>query len=848
MPTLTQAVGVQMNTLVSADPSALAGMADAITGQTITSCQAANLLLSIMQNYGALTNMLAMSQGVPTAVIGEINTLISGHLMASTDFLRALDNSVNVAHTLTADAAISILANCWPNADTTFAGQIAGTMITMIQGGQITADRVVYDLNGTINHPLSVDQTVGLMTALSSPNTQMGTAISGAVAADLITLLGVGGSVMTMDQVIAGIDHAVTNHGIDASCAVTLLAQLANSTMNAQGTLWLMSAAAAQEIVSLIGSNAIGASSALTYVSWVTANAADHGVTFMMDIAAHSTPASQIAFGGIIANMVGQGTIAAADAVGYVRNAYAAYAQNPVLQDAVHTSGPSYRVFQPGNVTATQELALLAGMLAGVALPGHLNANALIAPIHAELLAAMQTPPYRATDVQVAAALEAVGVNGAVVQAAVNTEIAALENDVGPKMLIDVAHTTGADMGDVGGQLAALISQGRSSVGAVMGDIVAAVQNGYLSNSEALTMITSSLTHAGANGIYVSASTASDANNWLLSTAVAFEALVQHGLSADTIGSAIQGMTGIGPGLLFPSDAISLLATIAAYPDLQGTAASHIADLIAGNTGGAAISDLTPNNVAIRVAACVSSSPLPGHLTAAGALQLLAHVAIDSGAASTYGGIADGLGDAQAQAHIGPDAVVAGIEGMVQTGAMTGQQALHFLVPYGPSATGLVGHALGDLIAGNQVSMADFTALIADPSANYWQQVVGTGKIDFIDAMLVLTAMTSTTPAAVAELATRASGDTAGGFWGFESQLVNAGQHPTINGPTPIEVVRALVTLTLDPAAARVYGPFAATQIQNDIIWSCRQTPVQCYRLRITSARTMLSAKSWHLP
>jgi hypothetical protein len=794
---LMQAVAAQMQTLVLADLSALAGMGAAITGQTLTSAQAAGLLLGMMPNSGDA------SQGLPAALLAEVNTLIGGHLMTSTDFLQAVGNSVNVTHTLSADSAINILANCWPNADATFAAQIAGTMITMIQGGQINANQVVYDLNGTINHPLSVDQVVGLMTALSSPNTQLGTTLSGAVAADLLSILGQGGAVMTVDQVIAGIDHALTNHGVDAANAVTLLAQLANGTMGAQGSLWLMSAAAAQEIVSLIGNNAIGAPSALTYVSWVTANAPDHGVTFMMDIAAHSTPACQIAFGSIIANLVGNGTITASQAVGYVSSAYAAYQQNPVLQDAVHTSGPSYRVFQPGNVTAAQELGLLAGILAGVNSPGHLDASALIAPVHAELLAAMQAPPYRATDVQVAAALEAVGVNSAQIQAAVNTEIAALENDVGPKMLIDVAHTTGADMSAVGGQLTALIAQGRASVGEVMNDIVAAAQAGNLSNSEALTMIVSSVANTTSNGIYVSATTASDTNNWLVSTAGALETLAQRGLSPTAITDAIQGIAGLGPSLLYPDDAVSMLASLGAYPDMQANAASHISSMLANSSF-----NLYGESIVNDVARCVS----PLHLQAADAVHLLGLVATTNPSPTLYGQIADGLAS---QHVITPDAVVNTIEGMVQSGAMTGQQALHFLVPYGPAATGLVGHAVGDLIVSNQVSMADFKALIAGPSANYWQQVVGTGNIDFTDAMLVLTAMTSRTAAAVTELATMASNGT-GGF-ALEQQLVNAGEHPTVSGPTPIEVVRALVTLTLDPNAARVYGTYSATQIQGDI-------------------------------
>src|SRR5581483_9736884 len=815
---LMQAVGAQMYALVAADPSALSGMGAAISGGTLTSAQAAGLLLGMLHNTDVV-DQLVMPQSVPSAIVGEIDTLVSGNLMAPTDFLQALSNSVGT-NAVTADAAVSILANCWPSAGASFANQIAGTLITMIQGG-LSATQVLYDINGTINHPLTVDQAVGLMTALSSPNTQMGSTISAAVATDLINILSQGGAVMTIDQVISGIDHAVTNttHPVDAGSAVALLAQLGNYAVQ-NPTAYIsfdMGRLVVQEIVSLIASNPAGA--ALLYtVAPALANTPDHGVGFMMDIAAHSTQACQIAFGSIVANLVGNQTMTAADIVAEIRTAY-----------ATGLTQGTFTPFALGVVTASQELGLLAGVLAGVASPGHLDASTLNTAVHAELLAAIQTPPLRATDVQVAAALEAVGVNSGQILAAVNTEIAKLEDDVGPKMLIDVAATTHADMGAVGTQLTQLIQNGKITVGEAMNDIVAANANGYLTGSQALAMVTSALASTTSVGIYLSP-TATGNNNWFVSTAGAFEALVQraaNNISAESIGAAIESMSGIGPTLLYPSSAVSMLASIAAYPDLQATAATHIGNLIAGNTGPNADSNLAPNNVAMSVAACVSSVAAPGHLTAAEAVQLLATVAAHGGAASTYGGIAQGLGDPSVVTVISPDIVATTIEGMLNSTppTLTAQQALHFLAPYGAAGPEAVGHAIGDLITAGQVSMADFTALIYGGAQQTeqqiqslrWGQAFGSGQIDFSDAVLVLTAMTSRTPAAVAELATIMSSDTDYVGTLVEQRLVNAGQHPTTSGPTPLEVVRALVTLMVDPRMTQVYGASTANHILDDM-------------------------------
>ena len=699
-PSLVQLVGDQLNAIVAAHPDSLAGVGDAITGGTLTGSQAAAMLLGMTHSWN-----------IPAGVVTEIDALINANLMTPTQFMQALNSSVT-STALTPDAAVTLLANCWPGAGAAFEAQAAGMIVTMIQSGQLNATQAVHDINGTINHPLTVEQAVGLMTAICTPNNAT---ISAAVVDRSHPAPGHRRLVMSLDQVIAGIDHAVTSGAASADNAVTLLTNLA--PMSAEAT-----AAAAQEIVALIANNEIGAASAVSYVTWAAGGTPDHGVTFLIDIAANSTSACQLAFGSYIANLVGQGTITADQAVGFVRDAYAAQLHNPV-----------HAPFTPGFVTAGQELKLLANILAGMASPGHLDATSLIAPVHAELLAAMHTPPYRATDTQVVAALQEVGLSGGPILAAANVEITRLEAD--PKVLIDVAAQTGLNMSDVGSQLATLISQGTLSVGEAMSDITAANTAHNLNNDQALTMIVSAVAHAASAGIYLQQQTSTYANNWLAATASALEHLAQNGLSPDAIGVALHGVIGQGPGLLSPSDAVDVLASSAAYADLQGMAATQIAGLLANPSF-----NLYPHQLAYDVAGCVSATAGPGLLDAGAAVQLLAHVAAMVDTPATYGGIAEGLGEQSSLAQISPDAVANAITAMVQSHALGGEQALHFLAPYGANAPGTIGHAIGGLIAGNEVSMADFTALIFGgplqtsdqiQNTNYWQQVAGTGNVTF---------------------------------------------------------------------------------------------------------------------
>ena len=548
--------------------------------------------------------------------------------------------------------------------------------------------------------------------------------------------------------------------------------------------------------------------SAVSYVTWAAGGTADHGVTFLIDIAANSTSACQLAFGSYIANLVGQGTITADQAVGFVRDAYAAQLNNPV-----------HAPFTPGFVTAGQELKLLANILAGMASPGHLDATSLIAPVHAELLAAMHTPPYRATDTQVVAALQEVGLSGGPILAAANAEITRLEAD--PKVLIDVAAQTGLDMNVVGSQLATLISQGTLSVGEAMGDITAANTAHNLSNDQALTMIVSAVAHAASAGIYLQQQTTVSANNWLAATASALEHLAQNGLSPDAIGVALHGVIGQGPGLLSPSDAVDVLASSAAYADLQGMAATQVAGLLANPSF-----NLYPHQLAYDVAGCVSATAGPGLLDAGAAVQLLARVAATVDTPATYGGIAEGLGEQSSLAQISPDAVANAVTAMVQSHTLGGEQALHFLAPYGASAPGTIGHAIGGLIAGNEVSMAAFTALIFGgplqtsdqiQNTNYWQQVAGTGNVTFDAAVVMLAAMTSQTDLAVAQLAQIAAADTSSVGNVIESRIVDAGMHPETSGLNPRDAVRAITILASDHGPAVTANPNFLNTLAGDI-------------------------------
>ena len=181
-----------------------------------------------------------------------------------------------------------------------------------------------------------------------------------------------------------------------------------------------------------------------------------------------------------------------------------------------------------------------------------------------------------------------------------NTEIAALEGVIGPQMLIDVAAQTGADMAGVGSQLATMLFAEPATIADIMADIVAANSAGNLGNTQALAMIASLLGHSTGNGAFAVMQFAGQ--DWRASTASALEQLAQHGLSPDAIGAAIEATTGFGPTLMYPDYAVSLLASMAAYSDLQAAAGAHISGLI-NNSG----LNLYPNNVATSIVNVVST-------------------------------------------------------------------------------------------------------------------------------------------------------------------------------------------------------------------------------------------------
>lgn len=792
---LVHAASAEINALAAAypDAGALSSIDDAIRTGTMTAPQAAQMLVGMI-------NGSAISAGVSA----EINTLIHENLVSAQQIADAVV-SYGTAQSQSVDTVIVTLASL-AGIDPSL-GKEAGNQIEyMIQLGRIPADQAMADINPLINNSLTVDQAVGLFASICSSYSVYVDGINGPVANSLVALLD--GNTISAQQLLQGMAHAVANGAATADQAAELYAMVAKTHPE-------RSDLAVQGIIALVTANAMDARSALGDVSLTFANTTDHGINFMLNIVgdANAPTAFQSAFGASIAGLVIpdsappiSGYLYASAAVALVHNAY---------QQGIATPHAA------GTLTAQQELTLLAGMLAAASGSG--PAGGLLAPIHTELVALINS--HAVTDTAVVTALEAVGANSALIQSVVNTEIANLETALGPQMMIDVAAQTGADMAQLGRDLANLIynyGQGSSvRIGDIMADITAANAAGNLSGTQALDIISSLLGNATAGAYAIIKSNPADAD-WLASVAGTLEHLAQRGLPADAIGAAIEGIAGIGPALMFPSDAAALLASIAAYPDLQGTAASHIASLVESNSGGA----IDNSSLGGIVAGIVST--VPGHLQAADAVRLLALVAAAGGTATSYGQIAEGLGGAQVSALLTPDLVASTVEGMVQAGTLTAQQALHFLTPYGDIAPGAAGHAIGDLIANNQVSISDFTALVyggvqqdsqAIQNTNYWQQVAGTGSIAFTDAILVLAAMTSRTPFAIAELAAIASADTSSVWFNIENALVNAGQNPATSGLTPQEAVRALTTLVVDSAAATAHGGGSSftTQLASDI-------------------------------
>ena len=690
---LSQAVADQINAIVVAypDAGALSSIDDGIRNGTLTAAQAAQMLADMAHG------------GVPSAgVAAEINSLINQHLVSAFEIANAVRLSGN-AHSLSADAIVTALADMAivsPAVSSAAANQIT----FLIQISQIQPGQAMGDINAMIGNPLTSDQAVGLFASMFSLFSST-VDINGLVGENLAQLLNA--QTISPQQLSDGIAHSIANSGVTGEQAVLMYASIVKSHPE-------LSDLATQGIISLVNANSITPSALFGDISFALGNTADHGIGFMMNLALNTNAACVAALGPYIAS---------ADAVALIHNAY---------QQGISTP------HAPGTITIQQELALLASALAAGSAGG--PASLALPAIHAELVALITS--HAATDTAVVAALEAVGLNNATIQAAVNTEIAALEGVIGPQMLIDVAAQTGADMAGVGSQLATMLSQSQATIADIMADIVAANSAGNLGNTQALAMIASLLGHSTGNGAFAVMQFAGQ--DWRASTASALEQLAQHGLSPDAIGAAIEATTGFGPTLMYPDYAVSLLASMAAYSDLQAAAGAHISGLI-NNSG----LNLYPNNVATSIVNVVSTQS--GHLHADDAVRLLALIAVSNNTPATYGLIVQGM-DTQV---LSPDLVGSTIESMVHAGSLTGQQALHFLAPYGNFAPAAAGHALGDLIAENRISMADFAALIHGgisqdantiQNTSYWQNVGQTGDIEFRSAILALAAMTSQDP------------------------------------------------------------------------------------------------------
>jgi hypothetical protein len=651
---LSQAVADEINAIIAANPDAgaLSSIDDGIRAGTLTAAQAAQMLVNMIHG------------GVPSAgVAAEINSLIQQNLVSAYEIANAVRLSGN-AHSLSADAIVTALADM-ATVNPAVSSAAANQITYLIQTSQIQPGQAMGDINAMIGNPLTSDQAVGLFASMFSVFSSV-VDINSLVGENLAQLLNA--QTISPQQLSDGIAHSIANGGITGEQAVLMYASIVKSHPE-------QSDLATQGMISLVNANAITASALFNDINYALRNTADHGIGFMMNVALNTNAACVAAFGNYIAS---------AEAVALIHNAY---------QQGISTP------HAPGTITVQQELTLLASALAATSAGG--PASALTA-IHAELVALINS--HAATDTAVVAALEAVGVNNATIQAVVNTEIAALEGAIGPQMLIDVAAQTGADMAGVGYDLASMISnfgQGSSvRIGDVMADISAANAAGNLSATQALAIITSVLGNATGTGAYgIIKYNPADADR-LASVAGTIEQLVQHGLSPGAAAAGIESIAGLGRTQMYQGDAVSLLASMAAYPDLLGAAASHLASMMANS-----YLNLYGTTIAIDVANTVST--LPGHLHAADAVQLLALVAATNGSAAFYGQITQGMGDAHVRALLTPDLVASTVEAMVQSGALTAQQALHFLAPYGDVGPAAVGHAIGDLIASNRVSMAD---------------------------------------------------------------------------------------------------------------------------------------------
>lgn len=778
---LSQAVGAEISAISAANPGTdvLSGIADAIRSGTMTGAQAAQLLLGMMT--GAT---------VQPDVAATINTLIADNLMTAQQLIL----SAQAIGQATSQPAIEMLDTYIKLAAIGPAVMLpAGAMIgSMIYTGALNGVVAVGEINNVIGSVLTMHEAVALFASVAATHENQVGIVNSAIVAQLSVLLNSGA--LPGHQLRDAIAAAVHDGGTTIERAFALYAMLAKyyperHDLVIDGMTDLLIANPGAQGMSPF--NAIGIAFSAT---------ADLGIPLALDLAVKNLTALQLPFASFIANLivpdaspVTAGKMHVSDAFAFIHNAYVQGIATPNA---------------PGTITAAQELKLLAGLFAAGAGPG--TGASLLPLVHNELVALIRG--FAVTDVAVAAALEAVGESSAQIQAAVNNEIDALEDEIGPQMRINIAAETGADMATVGAELTAIIANGGSNAEQVMSFIVAAVTAGNLTTSQALTMIASALAHTTNHGILLAGST--NATNWIMASVYALGALADRGLSADAIGSAIANISAFGGSTISPSSGVSILAGLAARDGLEGSAATHIAGILANNGPSFGIW-----NVVGVVANSISLSPTGLH--ADDAARLLIQVASIINTPVAFGQMAAMLGDQSVVTQIPPAIVIDAIAAVLQGGALSAQQALSILAPYGVFAPSAAGHAIADLIANHQITMANFTALVHGGLLQTSTQIdsvtpislQGSGEIHFSTAVVLLAAMTGRIPDAIAQLIAIATADTSSVWSIMETALMNAATGPL----SAQEAVRALTILALDPSASAAYGGNFASRVAHDI-------------------------------
>ncbi|WP_398480637.1 hypothetical protein [Tardiphaga sp.] len=778
---LSQAVGAEISAIAAANPGTdvLSGIADAIRSGTLTGLQAAQLLL------GMITG-----NTVQPDVAATINTLIADNLMTAQQLIL----SAQTIGQATSQPASELLDTYIKLAAISPAVMLAaGAMIgSMIYTGAINGVVAIGEINSAIGSVLTMNEAVALFASVAATHeSQVGT-VNSPIAAQLSVLLNA--NVLSAQQLRDAVTGAVHDGSATIERAFALYAMLAKSYPERHDLV-------VDGMTDLLTANP-GAQgmSPFSAIGIAFSGAADLGIPLALDLAVKNLTTLQLPFASFIAGLivpdaspVTAGKMHVSDAFAFIQNAYA---QGVITPNA------------PGTITAAQELKLLTGLFAAGAGPG--TGASLLPLVHDELVAMIRG--FRVSDVAVAVALEAVGESSAQIQAAVNLEIDALEDEIGPQMRINVAAETGADMATVGSELTAIIAAGGSNAEQVMSFIVAAVTAGNLTTSQALTMIASALAHTTSNGIYLVGPT--NATNWIMSSVYALGVLADRGLSADAIGSAIEGISAYGNATISPTNGVAILAALAARDALQDSAATHIAGILASNG--------PTFTMWMAVGAVVDSISLASNgLHADDAARLLIKVAAAIDTPAAFSEMAAMLGNQSVPTQIPPAMVVETVEALLQSGALSAQQALSFLAPYGVLAPSAAGHAIGDLIANHQITITAFAAVVhgglfqtstaIDGSTP--ASLRGTGEIHFSTAITLLAAMTSRTADAIDMLITIVTADTTSVWSIIETALTTAATGPL----SAQEAVRALTLLALDPAAASAFGGNFAARVASDV-------------------------------